>query len=114
MIITIKDEGFFHCFFGLNIYYSMLISPWSSFATWLHLEAPQENIGKINKNWVSNIELILTHTISKLGVFGIAEKLLVSFVTFYLEKLNYFLKKFSLGGAKIPNDHILVDWNFTG
>ena len=62
-------------------FWSLPISPWASFATWLHLEAPPRNIVKINKYLLSNIELVLTHTLSKLGVLGIAEKLSVPFVT---------------------------------
>ena len=62
-------------------FWSLPISPWPSFATWLHLEAHVENIEKINKYWFSNIELILTHMVSELGLFGIAEKLLVPSTT---------------------------------
>ena len=62
-------------------FWSLPISPWASFATWLHLLAPPENTEKINKYWLSNIELVLTHMVSELGVFGIAEKLSVPFVT---------------------------------
>ena len=69
-------------FIGKRTYFwSLSISPWASFATWLHLEAPPENTEKINKYWLSNIELVLTHTVLELGVLGIAEKLSVSFVT---------------------------------
>ena len=53
------------------------------FATWLHLEAPQENIEKINRNQLSNIELVLTCMVLKLGMVGIAKKLLVYSITFY-------------------------------
>ena len=30
-------------------FWSLFISPWTSFATWLHPEAPPENQEKINK-----------------------------------------------------------------
>ena len=68
-------------------FWSLPISPWASFATWLHLIAPSENAEKINKYWLSNIELVLTHMISKLGVLSIARKLLVPFETF-MEKIQ--------------------------
>ena len=51
------------------------------FSTWLHLEAPPENIEKINKYQLSNIELVLTHTILELGVLGIAGKLSMPSIT---------------------------------
>ena len=54
---------------------SLPISPWASFATWQHLEAPLENTEKINKYGLSNIELVLTCTVLELGVLGIAGKL---------------------------------------
>ena len=59
----------------------MPISPQASFATWLHLEAPQKNTEKINKSWLSNIELVLTHMVLELGVLGITRKLSVPSVT---------------------------------
>ena len=59
----------------------MPISPWASFATWLHLEAFLENTKKINKYQLSNIELVFTHTVSKLGVLGIVGKLSVPSLT---------------------------------
>ena len=62
-------------------FWSLPISPWASFATWLHIEAPPENIEKINKYQLSNIELVLTHIVSKLGMLGIAGKLSVPSVT---------------------------------
>ena len=58
-------------------FWSLPTSLWASFATWLHLEAPPKNTEKINKYELSNIELVLTHTVSKLGVLGIARKLSV-------------------------------------
>ena len=53
----------------------------ASFATWLHLKAPPQNIEKINKYLLSNIELILTHMVLELGVLDIFEKFLVPSVT---------------------------------
>ena len=58
-------------------FWSLPISPWASFVTWLHLEALSGNIEKINKYWLSNIELVLTHTILELGMLYIARKLLM-------------------------------------
>ena len=62
------------------IFWSLPISPWVCFATWLHLEFPPKNIEKINKYQLSNIELV---TVSEMGMFGIAGKLLVPSITFY-------------------------------
>ena len=62
-------------------FWSLLTSPWASFATWLHLEAPPKNTEKINKYGLSKIEVVLTHTVLKLGLIGIVGKLLVPFVT---------------------------------
>ena len=56
-------------------FWSLPISPWVGFATWLHLEAPPKNREKINKYRLSNIELVLTHMVSELGAVGIAGKL---------------------------------------
>ena len=42
-------------------FWSLPISPWASFATWLHLGAPPKNTKKINKNRLPNIEFVLTH-----------------------------------------------------
>ena len=64
-------------------FWSLPISPWASFAIWLHLEAPPKNTEKINKYQLSNIELVLTHKVSKLGMFGIAGRLSVPSVTLY-------------------------------
>ena len=64
-------------------FWSLSISPWAGFATWLHLEAPLENTEKINKYRLSNIELVLTHTVLELGMLGIAGKLLVPSVILY-------------------------------
>ena len=62
-------------------FWSLSISPWTSFATWLHLEAPPKNTEKINKDRLSNIELVLTHMVLELGVLGIAGKLFVPSLT---------------------------------
>ena len=62
-------------------FWSLSISPWASFATWLHLEAPSENTEKINKYLLSNIELVLTHTVLELDMLGISEKLSMPSVT---------------------------------
>ena len=51
------------------------------FCNMLHLEAPPQNTEKINKYQLSNIELVLTHTESKLGVLGIATKISMPSVT---------------------------------
>ena len=62
----------------INLFFwSLPISPWAGFATWLHLEAPPENTEKINKYRLSNIELVLTHMVLELGMLGISGKLLV-------------------------------------
>ena len=66
---------------NLFSFWSLPINPWASFATWPHLEAPLENIEKINKYQLSNIELVLTHIVSKLVVFGIVRMLLVPSIT---------------------------------
>ena len=81
-ILCIKETFFF--------FWSLPINPWASFVTWLHLEAPLENIEKINKYQFSNIELVLIHTILELGVLVIAKKLSVTSITFY--KKTQFLK----------------------
>ena len=62
-------------------FWSLSNNLWASFATWLHLEAPPENIEKINKFWLSNIKLILTHMALELGVLGIAGKLSMPSIT---------------------------------
>ena len=40
-----------------------------------------KNIEKINKYWLSNIELVLIHMVLKFGVLSIAGKLLVPSIT---------------------------------
>ena len=72
-------------------FWSLPINPRASFATWLHLGAPPKNIVKFNKYWLSNIELVLTHTVSELGVLGIVGKLSVPSIT--LCKKKFKLKK---------------------
>ena len=62
-------------------FWSLPINPWASFATWLHLEAPPENIEKITKYWLSNIDLVITHMVLELDMRGIAGKLLVPSIT---------------------------------
>ena len=62
-------------FFGL--YHQSM----TSFATWLHLEAPPKNSKKINKYRLLNIELVLIHMILELSVLGIAIKLLMPSIT---------------------------------
>ena len=92
---------------------SLSISPWASFATWLHLEAPTENTEKINKHRLSNIELVLTHIVSELDVLGIAGKLLVPSVTLCQKNSKKF-KIYCSGAVQNPIDHNMVDWNFKG
>ena len=83
-------------------FWSLSISPWASFATWLHLDAsPTENTEKINKYRLSNFELVLTHMVSKLGVLGIAGKLSVLSVTL-CKKFKKNLKLIAQGLPK-PN-----------
>ena len=97
-----------------NIFFwSLPISPWVGFATWLHLEAPLENTKKINKYRLSNIELVLTHTISELGLLGIARKLSVPFVIL-CKKIQKTFKTYCSGAAHNLIDHNIVDWNFRG
>ena len=69
------------------VFWSLFINPWANFATWLHLEAPLENIEKINEYQFSNIELVLTHIVLELGVLGIVGK---AFGALY----NFMPKKF--------------------
>ena len=73
-------------------FWSLSISPWEGFATWLHLEAPPENTKKINKYRLSNIELVLTYTVLELGVLGIVEKLLVPSIILCKKKFKKNLK----------------------
>ena len=70
-------------------FWSLSISPWAGFVTWLHLKAPPENTEKINKYQLSNIELVLTHTVLELGVLGIAGKLLVPSIIL-CKKIQFF------------------------
>ena len=82
-----------------------------SFVTWLHLEAPPENIKKINNYQLSNIELVLTQTVLELGFFCIARKLLVPFVTL-CKKFQKNLKIYYSRIVQNPIDHNMVDGNF--
>ena len=75
-----------------SFFESLSISPWASFAIWLHLEALLEIIKNFNKFWLSNVELDLTHTISKLDVHTIATKHIMPFITSYLKKFKKSLK----------------------
>ena len=110
---------------------SLPINPKASFATWPHLEAPPKNIEKINKYQLSNIELVLTHTILELGVLGIARKLSVPSITLCKNQIksnqikskikNQKSKKkskkfrsYCLGAAQNPIDHNMIDRNFKG
>ena len=93
------------------IFLSLPISPWASFATWLHLDAPPENTEKINKYRLSNFELVFTHTISELGMLGIAGKLLVPSLTL-CKKIQFFFKAYCSGAAPNPIDHNMVARNF--
>ena len=85
------------------IFWSLPISPWASFATWLHLEAPPENTEKINKYQLSNIELVLTHTVLELGMLGIAEKLPVPSITLCKKKFKKISKFTAQGLPKIQS-----------
>ena len=72
------------------------------FATWLHLESPPENTTKIKKYRLSNIELVLTHTVLELDVLGIGGKLSVTSII--LCKRNSNFKFFLLlRGCSKPN-----------
>ena len=71
------------------------------------LEAPPKNIEKINKYRVSNIELVLTHTVSEWSVLGIAGKLLVPFVILCKKKFNIF-KEFTAQG--LPKTQSTIVW----
>ena len=48
----------------------------------------KKNTEKVNKYWLSNIEIVLTHMVLELDVFGIAEKLLVPYVISYPKKFK--------------------------
>ena len=88
-------------------FWSLPIGPWASFATWLHLEAPLENIEKINKYQFSKIELVLTHTILELGVLGIAGKLLVPSVTL----CKKFKKNLKFIAQRLPKTQSTIIWS---
>ena len=89
----------------------MPISPWASFAIWLHLEAPSKIKEKINKYWLSNIELVLTLTVLESSVLGIAGKLSVLFVT-SCKKIQKKFKFYCSRATQNPIDHNMVDRNF--
>ena len=84
------------------LFWSLLISPWAGFVTQLHLKAPPENIEKINKYRLSNIELVLIHTVLELRVLDIVGKLLVPFVILY-KKNSKNIKNLLLKGCSKPN-----------
>ena len=87
-------------------FWSLPINPQASFATWLHLKAPSENTKKINKYQLSNIELVLTHTVLELGMFGIARKLLVPSITL----CKKFKKKSKFIAQGLPKTHLTIIW----
>ena len=39
----------------INFFFSLSISPWENFATWLHLEVTQENTKRVNKNLLQTL-----------------------------------------------------------
>ena len=82
-------------------FFSLLNRPWASFATWLHLEASQENTKIINKNCLSNIEFVSIHIILELDVLNTAKKLLVSLVTSYKRNFTNKIKYTPQGLLKI-------------
>ena len=94
-------------------FWSLCISSWASFATWLHLEAPLENREKFNKYRLSNIELVLTHTVLELSVLGVAGKLMVPSVTL-CKKIQKKLKFIAQGLPQNPINHNMVGRNFKG
>ena len=84
-------------------FWSLPISPWVGFATWLHLEAPLENIEKSNKYRLSNIELVLTHTVLEWSVLGITGKLSVPFIISMQKSFKKDLNFTTQGLPKIPS-----------
>ena len=90
-------------------FWSLPMSPWASFATWLHLDAPPENTKKINKYRLSNFELVLTHMVLELGVLGITEKLLMPSIT--LCKKFKKIKTYYSGAAQNPINYNMVAKN---
>ena len=94
-------------------FWSLPISPWASFATWLHLDAPMENTEKINKYQLSNFELVLTHTVLELGVLGIGGMLSVPSITL-CKKNKIKFKTYCSRAAQNPIDHNMVARNFKG
>ena len=94
-------------------FWSLPISPWAGFATWLHLEAPPENTEKINKYQLSNIELVLPHTVLELGMLGIVRRLLVLSIIL-CKKIQKKFKIYCSRAAQNPIDHNMVDRSFRG
>ena len=81
-----------------------------------HMAISRSSFGKytkINKYWFLNIDLVLTHTISELGVLGIARKLSVPSVTAY-KKIQKKIKIYFSRAVQSSIDHNMVDWNFRG
>ena len=71
----------------INLFFGSLpISLGASFATWLHIEASPENIEKINKYQLSNIELVLTSYSIGIGCDLYCWKALGALVTCYQKK----------------------------
>ena len=103
------------------LFWSLSISPWASFATWLHLEAPLENTEKIKKGTsfqTLNEFLLIWYChwaclVLPLGVLGIAGKLLMPSLT-SLKRNSKKFKIYSLEAAQNPINHNMVDWNFRG
>ena len=86
-------------------FWPLPIKPWASFATLLHLEAPPKIQIKINKYWLSNIELVLTHMVSELGTFGISGKLSMPSITL-CKKFKKNLKLIAQGLSKTQSARI--------
>ena len=72
-----------------------------------------KNIEKINNYQLSNIELVLTHTLSELGVLADAGNFSVPSVTL-CKKVQKKFKIYCSGAAQNPIDHNMVDRNFKG
>ena len=87
-------------------FWSLPISIWAGFATWLHLEAPLENTQNINKYRLSNIELILMHTVLELGVLGIAGKLSMPSISVCKKNSKFFFKLTAQGLLKTQSTRI--------
>ena len=70
-----------------------------------------EDTENINKYRLSNIELVLTHMVSELGMLGIAGKLLVPSVTL-CKKIQKKFKIYCSRAVQNPINHNMVDKNF--